>query len=304
VAAHNHAHHYAQEASAPFVWALALTLGFALLEWLGGIFTGSLALIGDAGHMFSDSMALGLAALAAWVSRRPASLRHSYGLVRAEVIAGFVNGLVMLGLIVFIVVEAIGRLHDPKPVAGGGVMAIALAGLLVNLWVVAMLSRGERTFNSRAAMLHVLGDMLGSFAALTAGAVIYFTGWLPIDPILSLMIAGLILVSAYILLREALHVLMEGVPAGIQIEAVGHELTRLPGVRAVHDLHVWTLASGQMVLSAHVEVDDLSSWPRVLESARIRLHDRFAIDHITLQPEIPGWLKQPYTAQVKIVPKK
>lgn len=304
MAAHNHGHHYAQEASSPFVWALALTLGFALLEWLGGIFTGSLALIGDAGHMFSDSMALGLAALAAWASRRPASLRHSYGLVRAEVIAGFVNGLVMLGLIVFIVVEAIGRLHDPKPVAGGGVMAIALAGLLVNLWVVAMLSRGERTFNSRAAMLHVLGDMLGSFAALTAGAVIYFTGWLPIDPILSLMIAGLILVSAYILLREALHVLMEGVPAGIQIEAVGHELTRLPGVRAVHDLHVWTLASGQMVLSAHVEVDDLSSWPRVLESARIRLHDRFAIDHITLQPEIPGWLKQPYTAQVKIVPKK
>jgi cobalt-zinc-cadmium efflux system protein len=301
---HGHGHHHpAEGAGAPFIRALALTLGFAAVEWLGGLYTGSLALMGDAGHMFSDSAALALAALAARMAQRPASVRHSYGLVRAEVIAGFFNGLLMLALIVFIVVEAIGRFQDPEPVAGAGVMAIAFTGILVNLAVAFMISRAEKTLNVRAAMLHVLGDLLGSFAALTAGAVVYFTGWLSIDPILSLVIAALILASAYSLLREALHVLMEGVPTDIQLEAVGQELTRLAGVRAVHDLHVWTIASGQVALSAHIELDDLSAWPNLLERARITLRERFAIDHVTLQPEIPGWIKQPYTPQVVIVPK-
>ena len=215
--------------------ALALTLGFALVEVVGGWLSGSLALISDAGHMLSDTVALGLAAFAGWIARRPPSTRHSYGFVRAEVIAASLNGLLMVAVIVWISYEAFLRLRDPQQVAGGTVMIIAFIGLVVNVVVARMLSHGGHDLNTRAAFLHVLGDLLGSVAALTAGAVVYFTGWLPIDPLLSLLVAGLILASTVRLLRDALHVLMEGVPAGLDFDAIGNEMARLNGVRGVHD---------------------------------------------------------------------
>jgi cobalt-zinc-cadmium efflux system protein len=167
-------------------------------------------------------------------------------------------------------------------------MAVALVGLLLNLGVAFLLSRSERTLNRRAALLHVLADLVGSFAALLAGAVIHFTGWRPIDPILSLAIAVLILGSTIGLLREALHVLMEGVPRSIRLDEVGKALARIADVHDVHDLHIWHISSGQVALSAHLRLANLERWPRVLEEARAILERRFGIAHVTLQPELPA----------------
>lgn len=265
--------------------ALALTLSFALVEALAGVWSGSLALISDSGHMLTDSSALALAALAAWLARKPPSGRHTYGLVRAEVLAALANALLMLLLIAFIAHEAWQRLAEPRPVAGGVVTAVALIGLLVNLGVAWQLSRGARTLNTRAALMHVLGDTLGSVAALGAGLVISFTGWTPIDPLLSMLVAGLILVSAAHLLIEALHVLLEAVPAHIDIDAVSADLGRIDAVVSVHDLHIWTLSSGQIAMSAHLDVRGLDVWPSVLAAARDVLRRRYGIGHVTLQPE-------------------
>jgi cobalt-zinc-cadmium efflux system protein len=197
---HHHHHHDHAESPAPALSgsralgvALLLTLGYAGVELVSGLWFGSLALVSDAGHMFSDAVALGLAWFAAWLSQRPAGMRHSFGLARAEVIAGFVNGLSMLLIVVLIAVEAIRRLLVPTPVAGLGVMVVAFLGLLLNLTVAFIISRSERNLNTRAALLHVISDVFGSVVAMVAGAVIYFTGWTPIDPILSLVIAVLIL---------------------------------------------------------------------------------------------------------------
>jgi cobalt-zinc-cadmium efflux system protein len=280
---HDHAH---APAGGSLSWALLLTFGFAAIEALGGWWSGSLALLGDAGHMFSDAVALGLAALAAVISRRPPSARHSYGLLRAEVLAALANGLLMLAVVVGIVVEAIRRLQQPQPVSGLAVVGIAAAGLAVNVIVALLLSRGSRDLNVRAALLHVIGDLLGSVAALIAGAVIYYTGWTPIDPILSLAICALILYSTLRLLRDSLHVLMEGVPAHLDLDSVGHSLARVPGVVSVHDLHIWMLSSGMPALSAHVVLARMTDWTDILERMRELLHERYGIDHITLQPEI------------------
>ncbi len=265
--------------------ALWLTLGFAFVEAAAGWWSGSLALIADAGHMLTDATALGLAALAAWLARRPPSVRHTYGLVRAEVLAALVNGLVMLGLIAFIAVEAVERFAQPRDIRGEAVILVATIGLLVNLLVAWRLSRGQRDINTRAALLHVIGDMLGSVAAITAGAVILATGWTPIDPLLSLLVAGLILVSAWSLLTEALHVLLEGVPQNVDLAEVGRDLAALNGVASVHDLHIWSLSSGKIALSAHLDLVRLEDWPRILLEARQLLSRRHGIGHVTLQPE-------------------
>ncbi len=266
--------------------ALLLTLSFAGVEALAGWWSGSLALLSDAAHMLTDSSALGLAAAAAWLARRPPSLLHSYGLARAEVLAALFNSLLMLVLIGFIVHEAIGRIGTPRDIAGGTVISVAVIGLVVNLVVAWILHRGEQTLNSRAALLHVLGDALGSVAAIIAGIVIVATGWTPIDPLLSLFVAALIGVSALRLLREVMHVLMEGVPLHIRLDAVGHDLAALPGVLRVHDLHVWTLSSGSLALSAHIELRDLAEWPATLAAARRTMDAQHGIHHITLQPEV------------------
>ena len=282
--------------------ALVVTLGYALVEFIAGAAFHSLALMSDAGHMLSDALALGLAAFASWVGSRPAGSRHSYGFARAEVVAAFVNGLAMLLIVVVIAVESIRRLLDPQPVTGLGVMVVAIFGLLANLFVAFLIGRGERDLNTRAALIHVIGDLIGSVAAITAGAVIYYTGWQPIDALLSLVIAVLILGSTVRLLLDALHVLMEGVPAGLRIEEIGSAIGALTGVRAVHDLHVWNISSGQVALSAHVDLDDLDHWAPLLESARQMLQTRFGIAHVTLQPEPAGGINPGYRARVKILP--
>ncbi len=304
MASHAPRHHHGHGAGRTLLIALAVTLGYALVEFVGGRIFGSLALMSDAGHMLSDSLTLGLAAFAAWVAARPAGDRHSYGFARAEVVAAFVNGLAMLLIVVLIVVEAVARLLEPEPVAGLGVVVVAFCGLLVNLGVMFLIGRGERNLNTRAALIHVVGDLIGSVAAITAGAVIYFTGWQPIDALLSVVIALLILASTVQVSRDALHVLMEGVPAGVTLEEVGQALSQIEGVRAVHDLHVWNISSGQVALSAHVDLEDLANWAVLLESARRMLQVRFRIVHVTLQPELAGGINRGYRARVKIVPQR
>ena len=288
--AHPHAHHGHSHGGDPkrpaYFAALSLTLAYAFVELAGGLWADSLALAGDAGHMFSDSLALALAAGAAWLARRPPGLKHSYGLARAEVIGATLNGLIMLGIIVVLVVEAVHRLLHPRPVLAGAVMVIAGIGLVVNAAVAFVLSRGHSDLNVRAAMIHVLGDLVSSLAAVIAGAVIYFTDWVLIDPILSMVIAVLILITTLRLLRDTLHVLMEGVPSAVDLAEIGNALAAVRGVLTVHDLHVWSIGSDRAALSAHVEIDRLDDWPRVLDESRTLLHHRYAIDHVTLQPEL------------------
>lgn len=285
---HHHSHHgHAHEPARPaYLAALSLTLAYAFVELAGGLWSGSLALTSDAGHMFSDALALGLAAGAAWLARRPPGLKHSYGLARAEVLGATLNGLLMLGIIVFLVVEAVQRLLEPRPVMAGAVMVIAGIGLAVNAAVAYALSRGHYDLNSRAALIHVLGDLVSSLAAVIAGAVIYVTGWVLIDPILSLVIAGLILITTLHLLRDTLHVLMEGVPAAVDLPDIGNSLAAVAGVTTVHDLHVWSIGSERAALSAHLEIERLDDWLEILQASRALLHERYGIDHVTLQPEL------------------
>lgn len=298
---HGHHHHHADSGS-QLRWALIITFCFAIVEAAGGVWSGSLALFSDAGHMFSDAIALGLAAFAAWIVKQPPSTRHSYGFVRAEIIAALINGGLMLLVIIGIVVEAVIRLRDPQPVAGGAVMAIAAIGLGVNMVVAFVLSHGSHNLNSRAALLHVIGDLLGSIAAIIAGAVIYFTGWMPIDPILSLVGAALILFSTLNLLREALHVLMEGVPLNLRLEEVGQAMAETHNVQSVHDLHIWNLSSGQIALSAHIVLESMDLWQAMLTDLRAMLHEQYDIEHVTLQPEVAQMIQQPYKADISIHP--
>lgn len=296
----SHVHRHARRPA--FAAALVITAVYAGVELAGGIWSQSLALISDAGHMFSDALALGIAAVAAWFARRPAGERHSYGWARAEVIGAMLNGLLMLPVIVLLVVEAVQRLMEPRSVMAGGVMVIAFIGLLINAAVAYVLSRSAHNLNARAALVHVLSDLVSSLAALIAGAVIYVTEWTLIDPILSLVIAGLILMTTLRLLRDTLHVLMEGVPAAVGFSEIGNALAAIPGVTSVHDLHVWGITPESVSLSAHMEIEKLEDWPEILSRSRRLLHERFAIDHVTLQPEAPG-AGVPRKAIIKLWPR-
>ncbi|HET7314473.1 cation diffusion facilitator family transporter [Salinisphaera sp.] len=287
---HDHDHgglggHHHHGSGKTLIFSLCFTLAFAIVEVFGGWIAGSLALLSDAGHMFTDTSSLAIGAFAAWLSRRPASASHSFGLQRAEVLGALVNALLMIGVVVAIAISAVHRFFQPEPVSGGTVMIIAAIGLLVNIIVGAILLRGEQTMNVRGALLHVMGDLLGSVAALVAGFVILATGWMPIDPILSLFVSVLISISAFPLLREVLRVLMEGVPKGVDAGNVGRALADVEGVRSVHDLHIWSLSSTQRALAAHVEIARLADWENILPRLQQLLADRFSIDHTTLQPE-------------------
>lgn len=265
--------------------AAALTLAFAALEALGGWWTGSLALLSDAGHMLGDGAALALAALAGWIAQRPPSQRHSYGLGRAEIFAAMLNGAALLVIAAAIAYEAMARFGQPREIHGGAAAAIALAGLMLNLGIMKWLAPHGHDLNARAAALHVLGDALGSVAALTAGLVIAATGWTPIDAIASLFICALILALSLRLLRESVHALMEGTPLRLSPDTIGQEMARQDGIASVHDLHIWTLSGSRVALSAHVVVRDLASWERTLPQLQHLLRERFGIEHVTLQPE-------------------
>lgn len=286
---HTHDHCHGHGKNAPhrvLLFAIILTFAFALIEGATGWYADSLALLGDAGHMASDALALGIAAFAAWLTTKPPSSKHSYGLGRAEVVAAWISSLLMLLISVAIIVEAVNRLHTPvTAIKSLPMLIVASLGICINLAIAWMLARSERSLNIRAALLHVMGDLLGSFAALIAGAVIHYTGFAPIDPILSIFISILIMLSSIRLLRESLLVLMEGVPKNIKLDDVLQTLSAIEHVDAIHDLHIWTLSSGTVMLSAHVSIRQFSSWPTVLDALRNTLKSHFGIDHVTLQPE-------------------
>ena len=277
----------APAAQRALVWALIVTGGMALVEVIGAFWSGSLALLSDAGHMATDAAALGLALFAARIARRPPSRRASYGYARAEVLAAFVNALVLLGLVVFISVEAVRRLLEPAPVAGATVLAIATVGLLANLASAWILSRASSSMNTRGALLHVLSDVLGSVAAIIAGAVIVVTAWTPIDPILSIVVSLLILRSTWQLLAQSTGVLMEGVPAHLDYDAIGRALSRISGITGVHDLHIWHMGAERVALSAHLSLADAAEWPVILARAQRLLLENYGIEHVTLQPAWP-----------------
>jgi cobalt-zinc-cadmium efflux system protein len=235
--------------------------------------------------MLTDGAALALAAVAAWMARQPPSERHSYGLGRAEIVAALLNSATMLLIVVVLGYESIMRLREPAPVNGAAAALIALAGLALNLVLLRRLSPHGHDLNARAARLHVLGDVLGSVAALVSGAVIALSGWTRIDAIASLAICVLIAISSVRLLRESLHALMEGVPHGLSVETVGSEMASVGGVVSVHDLHVWMLSGSRMALSAHIVVGSMVHWERTRRELQSRLHEKFGIDHVTLQPE-------------------
>ena len=280
--------------------AVLLTGGFAVVELIGGLWSGSLALLADAGHMATDAAALLFALAANVIARRPVSDRHSFGLARAEIIAAFVNALAMLAVVAWLFIEAIDRIRNPVAVQGGTVFVVAGIGLLVNLLVAWTLSRDRENVNTRSALIHVLGDLLGSVAAIAAGVVIYFGGPMITDPLLSMLVGGLILRSTINVLRETTHVLLDSVPAGIDYTRVGATLAAIDGIVSVHDLHVWSMVPGRSALSAHVLVEDIERWPVILHRARHLLRRDFGIDHVTLQPE---WLRdQPGAPTIRLTP--
>ncbi len=286
--AEGHVHDRGRSTTTALWTALALTACFAVVEAVGGWLSGSLALVSDAGHMATDAASFVVALIAQSVARRPPSRRASYGYARAEVLAAFVNALAMLALVVWIAVESVSRLLSPIRVMGATVMIVAIAGMAINLFVAWMLARSGGGINARGALLHVVGDLLGSVAAVTAGAVVHFTGWTPIDPLLSLVVAVLILRSTLQLLRESSGVLMERVPTHLSYDEIGRAMASLPGVTGVHDLHIWAMSAERPALSAHVTLADGGSWPRVLASAQRMLAADFGIDHVTLQPSWPA----------------
>ncbi|TFW13649.1 cation diffusion facilitator family transporter [Duganella callida] len=279
-------HFTVQRSQAVLAWSLVLTLGFAIVEVVTGFMSNSLALISDAGHMVTDAAALGLALLAQIIAKRPPSPRHSFGFGRAEALAAFVNSLVLLLLVGWIIYEAVQRFSQPQEVHGATVFIVAGIGLLINMIQAWMLSRGHSNMNTRAALVNVLGDLLGSVAALAAGAVIYYTGWMRIDPLLSVFVALLILKSTLGVLHESYHFLMGGVPDAIDYLKVGADLEQIDGVCSVHDLHVWDMSPGQPALIGHVEITQLEQWPDVLHRIKAMLLDKHGIDHITLQAEV------------------
>jgi cobalt-zinc-cadmium efflux system protein len=281
----HHRHSHDSSSGRTLYIAASLTLLYALVEAGAGWLYGSLALVSDAGHMLTDTSALLIASLGTWLSYRQPSKLHSYGLGRAEFVAALINGILMLVIIGSIAVHAIERLSSPVTVKGEAVTIVAIIGLLINLLVLKLLGHGEHNLNRRAAILHVISDMLASIAAIASGIIIVFTGWTLVDPVLSLVIAAIILASTLRLLRETIHGLMEGVPLGLSLEKVGMDLAAADGVTSVHDLHIWSLSSRVVALSAHIVIPDMNDWERIRASLNILLHDRYGIDHVTLQPE-------------------
>lgn len=267
--------------------ALALTLVVLLVEFAGGLLSHSLALLSDAGHVLTDVFALGLAWFAVQQSKRPADRRHTYGYQRVSILAALLNSVTLIVIVLAIAYEAVRRLAAPEPVQGGVVIATAVVGIAINAFVVLLLRRVTKSLNMRAALLHVTGDVAASIGVVIAGAVILLTGWLYIDPLLSLAIAALIAYGAWGIVRETVHVLLEGTPGEVDLEAVTKEIAQTKLVTNVHDLHVWALSSDEMALSCHVVVAEcpLGDAEHVVRDLESRICDRFAIGHTTIQVE-------------------
>ncbi|MEQ9519117.1 MAG: cation diffusion facilitator family transporter [Parvibaculum sp.] len=293
---HSHNHHDHDHDQAPKVTngnerrvlgAMVLTAGFMVAEIAGGILSGSLALIADAGHMATDAAALALAFIAFRLAARPANPNQSYGYHRAETLAAFVNALAMITLVAWIIYEAIMRFFEPHAILGGMMLWVAVGGLIVNIIAFTLLHSGDReNLNMRGAAVHVLGDLLGSVAAIAAAIIIILTGWTPIDPILSVLVALLILRSALSLAKQSGHILMEGTPRGLDLENVRSDIeTHVRGVEDVHHIHAWSLTATRNVITLHVRIAGSISGDEILKAIQDRLKERFNIGHATIQVE-------------------
>jgi cobalt-zinc-cadmium efflux system protein len=294
-----HAHERATAAGrsrARLALTLALTCVFMLVELIAGFWTGSLALLADAGHMLTDAGALALALFATWIAARPPTPAKTYGYYRAEILAALVNALVLLLVAGAILLEAWRRWESPSPVLAGPMALVAAAGLGVNLVGARLLHQGAGdSLNVRAAYLEVLSDALSSLATLVAAGVVLLTGWTGADPLAGVAIAVLIVPRTWSLLRQAVNVLLEGTPPHLELGEIETAMCAVPGVRRVHDLHVWTLTSGREAMSAHVVVDDVRDSERLLDTLHALLHARFGIDHTTMQLET----EPPVVLQIK-----
>lgn len=265
---------------------LAVTSLLCVVELTAGWLTNSLALLSDGAHMFTDVAALGLSLFALWIGSRPASESKTFGYYRAEILAALVNGVVLWVVVIFIALEAWRRLHDPPAVAGGGMLMVAAVGLVVNVYVALRLrEHRDHSLNLRGAYLHVLSDLLGSIGVGVAGVVILLTGWSLADAVVSMVIAALILVGSWALVREAVDVLMEAVPGHIDVEALQRALECVPGADEVHDLHVWSLTTGRYALSAHAVVNECVRDDQLLAAMADLCAREFHIDHVTIQIE-------------------
>ncbi len=266
--------------------ALVLTFVYMIAEAVGGWLTNSLALLADAGHMLTDVAALGLTLFAIWFATRPATSKKTYGYYRIEILAAFVNGLALVLLSIWIIYEAIARWKDPPAIAGTPLTIIAVGGLVVNVFAVYLLhSDHKHDLNMRGAFLHVVGDLLGSVAAIVAGVMIWAWGWMWADPVGSILISVIIILGAWRLILDSVNILLEGTPRHINLDAVESAIVETAGVGGVHDLHVWTISSGIDALSAHISHDETVSHSELLSVVRGKLHDQFGIDHLTIQME-------------------
>ena len=283
---HSHSHSHTNNKKALF-WAFILITTFMVVEVIGGIMTNSLALLSDAGHMLSDAAALGLSLFAIKLGERKATHSKTYGYKRFEIIAAALNGLTLIFISIYIFIEAYHRFADPPEVQSMGMLTISVIGLLVNILAAWILMRGDKdeNLNVRSAFLHVLGDMLGSVGAITAALLIYFFGWGLADPIASVAVAILIIISGWRVTKESFHVLMEGAPEQIELNEVKDEIMKIPEVKDVHDVHIWSITSGVLMLSGHIAIEGGGAHDKVLHKAQALLHDRFGIDHSTLQVE-------------------
>ncbi len=267
-------------------WTLALTSLFLAVEVAVGLWTNSLALLADAGHMLTDAGGLALALFAIWIARRPPTAAKTYGYYRVEMLAAAANALVLLGISVGILYEAYRRFRAPPEVPGPPLLIVAAVGLAVNLVGMWLLRGGSRaSLNVKGAYYEVVSDALGSLGVLVAGLLIITTGWRYADPVVGVGIGLFIIPRTWNLLRQAIDVLLEATPPHIALAEVEQAMRDVPGVQAVHDLHVWTLTSGKYAMSGHVVVDDLGATHRILSELHERLHQRFGIDHTTIQPE-------------------
>ena len=290
---HDHGHSHAHASSGSdrnerrMGLAALITGAFMFAEVAGGIVSGSLALIADAGHMLTDFASLALAWFGFRLARRPADWKRTYGFDRFQILVAFANGLALFAIAGWIVYEAVMRLSGTPHVDGGIMVGVAFAGLLVNLGAFALLHGADRNnLNVRGAAIHVLGDLLGSVAALAAGAVIIFTGWTPIDPLLSVLVAAIIVYSGWKVVAAAGHILLEGAPRELDTRRIGPDLVaHVPGVVGVHHVHVWSITQERSMVTLHACIAEGESSDRLVKEMKRRLHDRFGLDHATIEVE-------------------
>jgi len=283
---HGHGHGHRSKNKRRLMLTLILAAVYMIAEVIGGLWAQSLALLADAGHMLSDVAALALSLGAIWIAERPPTPQRTYGYYRMEILAALANAVMLVMVAIFIFIEAIERLQEPVEVQGWVVIWIATGGLLMNLIGLWILHGGrEESLNIQGAWLHVLSDALGSVGAITAGLLVWLFGWYWADAAISMVIGLLVIYSSWNLLKEAVSVLMEHAPGGIDVDQVRDLIRGTPGVLAVHDLHVWTITTGMSALSAHVVISDLNLQQILLKQLRDELHQHFGIDHITIQIE-------------------